>query len=101
MIIQRFLRIQYSTTDVSGDNYSITYVPGVLTIQKSTPTIAFNKYSADKTYDGTALLNPTAEQLTLTGAQYTDVVFAWYKNSVSKENKLPAAPVPLGPGRRL
>ena len=81
---------------MSGDNYSITYVPGVLTIQKSTPTVAFNNYSADKTYDGTALLNPTAEQLTLTGAQYTDVVFAWYKNSVSEENKLPAAPADAG-----
>ena len=82
-------------TDRTG-NYSITYVPGVLTILKLTPTIAFSNYSADKTYDGTALANPASAQLTLTGAQYADVVFTWYKNSVSEGNKLSAAPTDAG-----
>lgn len=77
-------------------NYSITYAGGALTVQKTTPVIAFSNYNASKSYDGAALAAPAPEQLTLTGAQYVDVVFTWYKNSVSEANRLSAAPANAG-----
>ena len=81
--------------DVTG-NYTITYKPGKLTVSKAVTTIAFNGYAPGKTYDAKALAVPTAEQLALTGAVYSDVAFTWYKDSVAEENKLTSAPVDAG-----
>ena len=77
-------------------NYAITYRDGSLTINKAISGIHFNSYTPDKTYDGTAIANPTAGQLSITGAGYRDVEFAWYKDSVAEANKLPAAPSDAG-----
>ncbi len=47
-------------------------------VYKTVPTIAFaSGYNPSKTYDGASISNPTAEQLTITGAVYSDVVFTW------------------------
>ncbi len=46
-------------------------------IEKSKPTIMFNSYPTTAIYFGTAMNNPTAEQLTITGAGYGDVQFSW------------------------
>lgn len=67
-----------------------------VTVSKATSGISFNNYTPSKTYDGTALANPTAEQLTLTGAGYNDVTFTWYKGSVDEANKLDSAPTDAG-----
>ena len=49
-----------------------------LTISKSQPTIAFAEgYDPSKTYDGQTIPNPTADDLTITGATYADVTFDW------------------------
>ncbi len=49
-----------------------------LTIEKSQPTITFkDRYKPDKTYDGTAIPNPVAGDLEITGAAFTDVKFTW------------------------
>ncbi len=66
-----------SGADVTG-NYEITYVPGALIINKSQPTIAFaGGYNPSKTYDGQTISNPTADDLTITGANFSDVTFEW------------------------
>ncbi|WP_295759555.1 YDG domain-containing protein, partial [uncultured Oscillibacter sp.] len=78
-------------------NYNITYQPGALTINKSQPTINWAEgFGLDKTYDGQTIPNPTAEQLTITGASYGNVTFTWYKGSVAEANKLNAAPKDAG-----
>ncbi|MDD6071177.1 MAG: leucine-rich repeat protein [Clostridiales bacterium] len=76
-----------STTTVSAD---------VGTIVKRETSIAFNDYHPNTVYTGKALDKPTAEQLTITGADYEDVIFIWYKNSVAEENKLTKAPADAG-----
>ena len=59
-------------------NYNITYQPGALTINKSKPAIAFaSGFSMDKTYDGQTIPNPVADNLTITGANFSDVTFEW------------------------
>ena len=69
--------IRNSGNDVSG-NYTITYQSGTLTVRKSRPTITFNRgYSLDKTYDGQTIPNPAENALTITGADFRDVVFSW------------------------
>ena len=66
-----------SGADVTG-NYEITYVPGALIINKSQPTIAFaDGYNPGKTYDGQTIPNPVEANLTITGATFGDVAFAW------------------------
>lgn len=67
-----------------------------VTVSKATSNISFNNYAPGKTYDGTALANPTSDQLTLTGAGYNDVTFTWYKGSVDEANKLDSAPTDAG-----
>ena len=60
------------------ENYNITYQPGALTINKSQPTIAWaNGFSLDKSYDGQTIPNPTANNLTITDANFSDVTFEW------------------------
>ena len=68
-----------------------------VTVSKATSSISINDtYNPGKTYDGTALANPTESQLTITGAGYNDVTFTWYKGSVDEANKLDSAPTDAG-----
>lgn len=67
-----------------------------VTVSKATSTIAFNNYTPGKTYDGTALANPTESELTLTGAGYDDVTFTWYKGTSPNGTKLDSAPADAG-----
>ncbi len=47
-------------------------------VYKTVPTIAFaSGYNPSKTYDGQPISNPTAADLEITGAEYSDVVFTW------------------------
>lgn len=56
--------------------------PLTLTINKSTPDIAFNdSYTPGGAYDGLERPLPTEEQLTLTGAAYGDVDFTWHRDT--------------------
>lgn len=69
----------------------------LLYIEPSQPTIAFKDgYDPGKTYDGSPIANPDAEDLIITGANYNDVIFTWYKDSVAELNKLSAAPKDAG-----
>ncbi|MEG0825395.1 MAG: YDG domain-containing protein, partial [Oscillospiraceae bacterium] len=65
-----------------------------LTINKSTPALAINTMTG-KTYDGTAVTNPTAANMTITGANYADVKFAYSKND-NMSSPLAAAPKDAG-----
>ena len=68
-----------------------------VTVSKATSSISINDtYNPGKTYDGTALANPTAEQLTLSGAGYNDVTFTWYKGTSPDGTKLDSAPTDAG-----
>ena len=69
-----------------------------LTIEKSSPTMSLSStyYNEAVCYGDGALVNPTSSELTLTGAAYSDVVFTWYKDSVSDANKLTTAPYLAG-----
>lgn len=52
-----------------------------LTIQKSTPVIKFKEaYIPDRAYNGTSIANPAADDLEVTGAQFSAVKFAWTKD---------------------
>ncbi|MEG1945482.1 MAG: Ig-like domain repeat protein [Lachnospiraceae bacterium] len=66
-----------------------------LTINKSTPTLTIGAGYTGKTYDGTAMANPTAENMTISGAAYTELTFAYSKNS-NMSNPLAAAPKDAG-----
>ncbi len=71
-------QIQNASGENVTGNYEITYQTGTLTVQKSKPEITFKSgYNPSKTYDGQTIANPTAEQLTITGAAYGDVTFTW------------------------
>ena len=67
-----------------------------VTVNKATSSIAFNDYPLSYTYTTRSRVNPTADQLTLTGAGYNDVTFTWYKGSVADANKLDSAPADAG-----
>ena len=68
-----------------------------VTVSKATTSISINDiYNPGKTYDGTALANPTAEQLTLSGAGYNDVTFTWYKGTSPNGTELDSAPTDAG-----
>ncbi len=58
-------------------NLTRTYV-----IQKATTVLAFaSDYSPSKTYDGKAIANPTASDITVTGATYEEIAFTWMSDS--------------------
>ena len=68
-----------------------------ITVSKATPSISINDtYNPGKTYDGTALANPTESELTLTGAGYNDVTFTWYKGTSPNGTELDSAPTDAG-----
>ncbi len=89
-------------TGAKKDNYTLTLPAGTVTvtdgvtISKAPSTIQFNNYAPSKTYDGQPLANPTADQLTITGAGYDDVTFTWYKDSVDEGTKLDSVPKDAG-----
>ncbi len=60
---------------VGGNTVTTTQA---ITVNKIVPTIAFaSDYNPSKLYDGVAISNPTAGDLIITGAEYSDVVFIW------------------------
>ena len=68
-----------------------------ITVSKATSSISINNtYNPGKTYDGTALANPTAEQLTISDAGYNDVTFTWYEGTSPNGTKLDSAPTYAG-----
>ena len=83
--------IKKGETDVT-DNYAVTYAAGTLTITQSTPVITFKDNYTGKVYDGTPMAVPTEDQLNITGAYYSDVVFEW----IGKNATLATAPVTTG-----
>lgn len=89
-------------TGAAAGNYTLTLptepvtVTGGVTISQATASISFNNYAPGKTYDGTALANPTESELTLTGAGYNDVTFTWYEGTSPDGAKLDSAPTDAG-----
>ena len=89
-------------TGAAAGNYTLTLptepvtVTGGVTIRQATASISFNNYAPGKTYDGTALANPTESELTLTGAGYNDVTFTWYEGTSPDGAKLDSAPTDAG-----
>ena len=64
--------------DAGNYELSSTTATTTGTITKSQPTIAFaGGYNPSKDYDGQTIPNPTADDLTITGANFSDVTFAW------------------------
>ena len=64
----------------SKDNYTLSSTTATTTgtITKSQPTIAFvGGYDPSKTYNGQTIPNPTADDLTITGAAFGNVDFTW------------------------
>ena len=90
---------QMTLTGDKAGNYTLTQPTGAVTttvtISKATPVISFAKYTG-KTYDGKAMANPTKDQLTVTGADFSEVTFTWYKDAKAEENKLTSAPTDAG-----
>lgn len=68
-----------------------------VTVNKATSSISINDtYNPGKTYDGTALANPTESELSITGAGYDDVTFTWYEGTSPSGIQLGSAPTDAG-----
>ena len=67
-----------------------------VTISQATASISFKNYAPGKTYDGTALAVPDESQLTISGAEYNNVTFTWYKGSADDGEELSGAPADAG-----
>jgi len=83
----------------SKDNYTLSSTTATTTgtITKSQPTIVFaSGYNPSKTYDGQTISNPTADDLTITGAAFGNVDFTWYAGNVDEANKLANPPKDAG-----
>lgn len=87
----------YIVAKDAADNKSDTlkmeisaYTPPAVSV-----SITFQNYTG-KTYDGKAMANPTKDQLTVTGADFSEVTFTWYKDTKAEENKLTTAPTDAG-----
>ncbi len=75
----------------SASNNALT-----LTITKSTPTISIDTMN-DKVYDGVAVTNPTSSEMTITGANYSDIIFTYFAdNNGAKGAELSTPPANAG-----
>lgn len=84
-------------TPTDTKNYEVKEEEVSVAVAKATTSIALkDTYAPDKIYNGVALVNPTAEQLDITGANYSDVIFTWYKDSVAEANKITGTPKNAG-----
>ena len=85
------------TLPSEGINVTTVNQGNGVTISKATSSISINNtYNPGKTYDGTALANPTESELTLTGAGYNNVTFTWYEGTSPNGTKLDSAPTDAG-----
>ena len=60
------------------------------------PSLQFHTYTPAVTYSGNRLSVPSESEMCVMGAEYEDVEFSWYKDSVSEENRLVEAPKDTG-----
>lgn len=60
------------------------------------PSLQFHTYTPAVTYSGNRLSVPGESEMCVMGAEYEDVEFSWYKDSVSEENRLEEAPKDTG-----
>ncbi len=66
------------------------------TINKATPTVTINTMDS-KQYDGIAISNPIASNVTVTVMNYSDIMFTYYTdNSGAKGQKLNSKPINAG-----
>lgn len=86
------------TATKAGDyNHNAITATYDITVEKADTTIGFHPSYPDAfTYTGTALNNPAASDLSLTVAEYSDVTFTWYKDSILPENELGYVPTDIG-----
>lgn len=59
-------------------------------------SIKVKDYHPDKKYDGLAVELPKENQLIINSAEYDELTFTWYRDSVTEANKLETAPVNVG-----
>lgn len=87
------IRAHIPATDAYGEGNGYT----TLTIEKSKAALAIrDSYAPSKTYDGSPVPVPGREHLTITGADYQDVTFQWYRDGVAAANRLSSAPAGAG-----
>lgn len=80
-----------------ADNVSGAVDVRISTSGNQGPVIQFNPaYDPSKVYDGIAISAPAAENIEISGAEYQDVTFSWYRETVSEANKLESAPLDAG-----
>ena len=60
------------------------------------PSLQFHTYTPSVAYSGNRLSIPGRSEMGVMGAEYEDVEFRWYKDSVSEENRLQEAPKDAG-----
>lgn len=81
------------------ESVTVSSTAGNVTIQVSFKVvelkITFQNYTG-KIYDGKPMANPTKDQLTVTGADFSEVTFTWYKDTKDEKNKLTSAPADAG-----
>lgn len=63
---------------VTYDRYTLNSRDVTVTVSKRTPAVSVkNSYISVKPYDGQPFSNPTADDLSISGASYRDVEFIW------------------------
>lgn len=61
-----------------------------------TPTIELSNYPTSYTFTGEALQNPLESEVIVTCATYNDIVFTWYKDTITDANRLSGPPTAPG-----
>lgn len=64
--------------------------------KRDKPSVQFHTYTPSVAYSGDRLSVPGTSEIGIMGAEYEDVEFSWYKDSVSEENRLGEAPKDAG-----
>ncbi|MCI5620914.1 MAG: hypothetical protein MR355_05050 [Lachnospiraceae bacterium] len=85
----------FTPTDTT--NYKSVTVKVTFNIEKAVAMISISpEYNPSRAYNGVALTNPTSSDLALNNADYSEVKFQWYKDSVADSNKLSGPPTAVG-----
>ncbi|MBE6613038.1 MAG: hypothetical protein E7632_11150 [Ruminococcaceae bacterium] len=86
--------VWYKAVNQAGET---TPVCVTVTIKKAFTSVFFSSsYNPSREFNGTTLMAVTSPYVNITGATFYDVVFTWYKDSVSDANKLSGLPSDAG-----
>ncbi len=84
--------VTVTATKAEDDLYKSVSATYDVVIEKATPTINLSAYPTSYTYTGSSLMQPQESQVVVSHASYDDIVFTWYKETISDSNRLSGTP---------